>query len=274
MSIPESVSSNLEIEFFQMSDPGLVRDHNEDAIGYSLPDNEEQARERGWLFVLADGVGGHDRGEVASAMTVSGLVEGFRKTALGEPLSGTLPRLIQSANLAVYEAAQAGGGGKSMATTVVACLLRYDRAVVAHVGDSRCYLIRQGRAAPLTRDHTFSQEQLRMGLLTVREAAAAQTSNILSRSVGSDMIVNVDVQEHWVVPGDLLLLCSDGLHNSVLEKDMAEAVQEQSDLQGIATKLIDAAKQRDGRDNISIQLIRIKGVERVGLYRGRHYKVR
>ena len=268
-------SSVLDVDFDQLSDTGLVRDHNEDSIGYLSPETPDSARERGWLFVLADGVGGHDRGEVASRMTVDSMVSDFRDAVAGDPLTSFLPRLIQKANLKVYEAAaETGPGGASMATTVVACALRFDRAVVAHVGDSRCYLIRGGRASLLTRDHTVPNEQLRMGLITTREASNAQTTNVLSRSLGPSMIVNVDVADHQVYSGDVLLLCSDGLHNSVRERDIEETLRSHSSLGEAAKTLVEMAKRRDGKDNISIQLIRVKGVERVGMYRGRHYKIR
>jgi PPM family protein phosphatase len=240
-----------------------------------LPETEEHARHHGWLFVLADGVGGHERGEVASQMAVQHLTRNFRQATHGEAASATLQRLIQRANLEIYEAAMATGpAGRSMATTVVSCVLRYDRATVAHVGDSRCYLLRHGRAHAITRDHTVSQEQLRMGLITVRDAAGAQTANVLSRSVGGDMIVNVDIEEEQIYPGDVLVLCSDGLHNSVKERDLTEIAGAGAPLDQAAERLIALARERDGRDNISVQLIRINTVERVGLYRGRHYKLR
>jgi len=268
-------NSMLDVDFEQLTDPGLVRHHNEDSIGCLLPETIEAARHRGWLFVLADGVGGHERGEVASRIAVESLVAGFQRAAPGDPLTSVLPRLIQNANLKVYEAGMsAGPGGASMATTIVACALRFDRAVVAHVGDSRCYLIRNGRALALTRDHTVPSEQLRMGLITTREAARARTVNVLSRSVGAGMIVNVEVGEHQVYTGDVLLLCSDGLHNSIAEKDMEHAIASHPELGQAAEALVSLAKRRDGKDNISVQLIRVKGVERVGMYRGRHYKIR
>ena len=265
----------LQIEFAQLSDPGLVRDHNEDYLGYVLPTNPDQARDRGWLFVLADGVGGHDRGEVASRLAVEAVTSGFHTAVAGDAATTVLPRLIQKANLQVYETAMSTGpGGASMATTIVACALRYDRAAIAHVGDSRCYLIRGNDVTCLTRDHTVPNEQLRMGLITAREASSAQTANVLSRSVGQGMIVNVDTGDHQILNRDVLLLCSDGLHNSVKPEDLAEIIRPDVNLDSAAAELISLAKRRDGRDNISVQLIRVLGVEPVGMYRGRHYKLR
>lgn len=270
-----SKTSMLDVQFAQLSDTGLVRAHNEDFLGSVLPATPEEAREKGWLFGLADGVGGQDRGEVASQMTIETLTEGFRATRSGDPLAGVLPKLIERANLAVYETAMGmGPGGSSMATTVVACGLRYDRAVVAHVGDSRCYLVRHGRAICLTKDHTVPAEQLRMGLISVQDAAKAGMGNLLSRSVGSGMFVNVEVEEHQIYTNDFLLLCSDGLHNSVKEADLEKALRDGVKLDDAASSLVELARKRDGRDNISVQVIRVTGVERVGMYRGRQYKIR
>ena len=265
----------LDLEFAQLTDVGLVREHNEDAIGHLVPPSPEQAREIGWLFVLADGVGGHDGGEVASGMAVETVLHAFERAKPNESITALLPRAIEHANLRIYEAAMsAGPGGSSMATTIVSCVLRYDRATISHVGDSRCYLLRHGRAASLTRDHTLAAEQLRMGLITSREANAAQTSHVLSRSVGTGLFVNVDTTEQQVFPGDILLLCSDGLHNSVGNDDIVRLVSPERSLEQSAAALVALAKERDGGDNISVQLIRIREVERVGMYRGRHYKVR
>jgi protein phosphatase len=186
-----------------------------------------------------------------------------------------LRRLVQAANHDVYETGQsASPGGVAMATTIVACALRYDRAVVAHVGDSRCYLIRQGLATALTRDHTVAAEQSRLRLISAREAAESSNRHILSRSLGNDLFVNTDIGDHAVTAGDVLLLCSDGLHNSVLEADMAEALTRGPDLNAAAAKLVTLAKERDGGDNITVQLIRVRSVERMGMYRGRPYKLR
>jgi protein phosphatase len=264
----------LEIEFAQLSDPGKVREHNEDFIGYAAPDNREHPASLGWLFALADGVGGHDRGEVASRLAVESMLNGFRKAAPNEPLNTLLPRLVQAANAKVFETAlTVTPGGSNMATTMVACALRYDRAIVAHAGDSRCYLVRQGYAAAVTRDHTFSNEQLKMGVVTKGEAARSQISHVLSRSLGSQMFLSVDTSEHQVFAGDVLLLCSDGLHNSVTSEDIGRIAGHGATLDSAARLLVQLAKERDGGDNISVQLIRVRAVERVGMYRGRHYKL-
>jgi protein phosphatase len=265
----------LELEFAQLSDCGLVRKHNEDYAGYFLPATAAQARSQGWLFVLADGVGGQHRGEVASRMAVESLLTGFRKAADGEPHSELLSSLIRNANSQVYEAGATGGVGRgAMATTLVACGLRFDQAVIGHVGDSRCYLIRRGQAQCITRDHTIASEQLQLGLLSAGEAAEARTRQVLSRSLGNDLFVRVDIDIIQVLPDDVLVLCSDGLHSAVPDAEMVQIVGQNMDLESSARKLIAVANQRDGSDNVTAQLIRVLGVERIGMYRGQPYKLR
>ena len=267
--------NSMDVEFAQLSDVGRVRQGNEDYLGHVAPATPEEARSRGWLFAVADGVGGHDLGEVASHTAVECVLEGFREAPADEPHPSLLERLIKRANTRVIDAGHAASpGGARMATTFVACALRYDRAAVAHVGDSRCYLIRRGQANLLTRDHTVANEQIRLGIVSTSEAAGTGTKHLLIRSLGSELFVNVDVQEHQVLAGDVLVLCSDGLHGSVSGSEIAAVAGNAADLTAAARRLVDIANERDGSDNISLQIIRVRGVERVGMYRGRPYRLR
>jgi protein phosphatase len=272
-SLPET--DMLDLEFTHLSDGGRVRERNEDYLGFVVPATPAQVRTHGWLFALADGVGGQERGEVASRTAVESLLEGFRASAGGDLHTTLLPRLVQEANVRVYETGStASRGGVSMATTLVACALRFDRAAVAHVGDSRCYLIRRGHAKLLTRDHTVASEHARLGLLSAQEAAEAPTRHLLTRSLGTELFVGVETSENQVLAGDVLLLCSDGLHGAVRASEMAHLVSHGADLNAAAEKLVALANQRDGSDNISVMLIRVRSVERVGMYRGRPYRLR
>jgi serine/threonine protein phosphatase PrpC len=265
----------LDLEFIQLSDPGLVREGNEDCLGNLPPATPAEVRSRGWLFALADGVGGHERGEVASRIAVDSVLEGFRNVAPGAQLASLLPKLVQSANGEVYAAGTASGRIKgSMATTLVLCALRFDQAVISHVGDSRCYLIRDGRATPLTRDHTLAADQADLGLLSEEEALEAPTRHVLSRAVGSDLVVWPETTQIQVNPEDVLLLCSDGLHGPLPAAEIAYVVHQRKDLHAAAERLVAIANERDGGDNVSVQLIRIHSVERMGMYRGRPYKLR
>jgi len=264
----------LDLEFVEKTDDGRVRDHNEDYFGYAAPATPARVRSHGWLFALADGVGGHEKGEVASRAAIESMLAGFETSPGGESHAALLPRLVQKANTHVFETAVHGGREcAGMATTLVACALRFDRVTVAHVGDSRCYLIRGGKASQITRDHTVANEQIRLGLVSTQEAGASSTRHILSRSLGTEMIVNVETNDHQLYAGDVLVQCSDGLHNSVEASEMAALCSQGLDLPGAAEKLVALANERDGSDNISVQLIRVRSVERMGMYRGRPYKL-
>ncbi|MBZ5578564.1 MAG: protein phosphatase 2C domain-containing protein [Acidobacteriia bacterium] len=267
--------AGLDVEFAQLSDPGRIRGHNEDYLGHMAPETPARARTHGWLFAVADGVGGHDKGEVASRTAIDTVMAGFGGAVAGEPHAGLLERLLQSANLEVYEAGRgASPGGIAMATTMVACALRYDRAAIAHVGDSRCYLVRGNRATLLTRDHTVVNDQVRLGILSAEEAAQSERRHLLSRSLGNDMFVGVETSEHQIYAGDVLLLCSDGLHGAIETGEISSLIARSSDLESVAAQFVALANERDGSDNISVQLIRVLAVERIGMYRGRPYKLR
>ena len=264
----------LEIDFAQLSDLGTVRPRNEDYLGYVLPETPALMRSHGCLFALADGVGGQRQGEVASRAAVQEVLGGFRRAPAMEPHKSLLSRLAQAANARICDAeALAGPAGQGMASTLVLCALRFDRATVAHVGDSRCYLIRDGKLRVLTNDHTVANEQLHLGILSKDEAASLPTRHILSRSLGSGLFVKVDVTEVQIQPGDLLMLCSDGLHGAVSDEEIAYTLGRSKDLNVVAKHLVATANRQDGSDNVSLQLVAVRDVERVGMYRGRPYKL-
>lgn len=267
---PPFEDSMLEIDFAELTDRGLVRPGNEDYLGHVTPDTPEQARSHGWLFVVADGVGGHAKGEVASRTAVEAVLEGFRKATRGEPLSSLLQSLVRQANTRVLDA----GMNSGMATTLVACAMRYDRAVIAHVGDSRCYLVREKSARCLTRDHTVANEQSRLGLLSSEGISEAKTRHVLSRSLGTELSVSVEISDELILPGDVLLLCSDGLHGALSAGEIAKVVSETPDVEAAARRLVALANEKDGSDNVSAQVVRVQNVERVGMYRGRPYRLR
>lgn len=265
----------LDLEFAELSDVGRVREHNEDYVGHVSPSNPARVRSHGWLFALADGVGGQQKGEVASRTAVEKVLADFAASSPGESPSALLTRLVQSANTEVMQTALASGpSGAGMATTLVACAVRYDRATVAHVGDSRCYLIRSGKTKSITNDHTVANEQIRLGVLSREEAGEVSTRHVLSRSLGAELFVNVEITEVSLLPADVLLLCCDGLHGAINDTHIAQIITHSSDLQSATRELIDTANRQDGSDNVSVQLIRIRSIERMGMYRGRPYKLR
>jgi len=264
----------LDLEFAELTDTGSVREHNEDAMGHVLPASAAQVQSQGWFFALADGMGGHEHGEVASQLAIQTALEGFRKIPKGVMHVSLLPRLVQEANAAVYDAGHArGGGGARMGTTFIACALRFDSAVVSHVGDSRCYLFRNGTVTPLTRDHTMADDQFRLGILSREEAATGAGRHVLTRSLGSDLFVAADTLTVNILPGDVLLLCSDGLHGYVPDPAIERILRAHSDIQRTAAALVAASLEAGGHDNVTVQLIRVLTIERMGLYRGRPYRL-
>jgi protein phosphatase len=264
----------LDVQYGQASDPGKVRTNNEDAMGSFIPGSRHEARSHGFLFAIADGVGGLDLGEVASATAVSVVTQEFEKAQEGTMLMGLMPRLVQHANAAVHDCRLAPQyRGKNMATTLVACALRHDQAVVSHVGDSRCYLVRGGHARQVTQDHTLVNEQRKMGLLSARDVAESESRHILIRSLGPELFVSPDTTALTLQAGDVLVLCTDGLHDELREDAIADIVSQQKPADELARELVARAIEIDGNDNASAQVIRVRAVEQVGMYRGRPYRL-
>jgi protein phosphatase len=160
-----------------------------------------------------------------------------------------------------------------MATTLVACALRYDQAIVSHVGDSRCYLVRNGKAKQITQDHTWVNEQRKMGIISAGEMAESQSRHMLIRSLGPEMFVSPDTTALTLQAGDVLVLCTDGLHDEMSDAAIAQIVSQNKNIGEIARELVARAVEIDGNDNATAQVIRIRSVEQVGMYRGRPYRL-
>ena len=264
----------LDIQFGQASDFGKIRTNNEDAMGSFIPASRHQARTHGYLFAVADGVGGLDLGEVASSTAISVLTEEFAKAQAGSMLISLLPRLIQNANVAVHNRTlEQNYQGKKMATTLVACALRHDQAIVSHVGDSRCYLVRAGAARQITQDHTWVNEQRKMGLISAAEMAESDARHMLIRSIGPQMFVSPDTTALTLQANDILVLTTDGVHDEMRDQAIAAIVSQKKNMDEIARELVASAVENDGNDNTTAQVIRIRSVEQVGMYRGRPYRL-
>jgi protein phosphatase len=264
----------LDVQFGQASDFGKIRTNNEDAMGSFIPASRKQGRTHGFLFAVADGVGGMDLGEVASATAIAAVVEGFSKAPSGSMLNTLMPRLIEQANAAVHDCSlDPKYEGKKMATTLVTCAMRYDQAIITHVGDSRCYLVRNGQTKQLTQDHTWVNEQRKLGLLSAEEAAHSDSRHVLIRSIGTEMFVSPDMSALTVQPGDIFVLCSDGLHGEMSDEEIARIVTKNKKMDEIAQELVARAVEIDGNDNTTAQVIRVRAVEQVGMYRGRPYRL-
>ena len=253
-----------------LTDPGRVRDHNEDCIE-SRPDIG--------LFVLADGMGGYNAGEVASGMATSLISDGLQETwqpknveRLGRDEAKSLSeRLIHEqiarANSAIYTTSQNNPECAGMGTTPVVCLFYDNFLTVAHIGDSRLYRLRGESMEQVTRDHSLLQEQLDSGLITPEEAKLSQNKNLVTRALGIDPSVEPELHIYETQPDDTYLLCSDGLSDMVEDEEIRlTLITLKSNPNLTVQQLVQAANDNGGRDNISAMLIRI--VEPFGVPRG------
>ncbi|WP_337914062.1 Stp1/IreP family PP2C-type Ser/Thr phosphatase [Cohnella zeiphila] len=232
---------------------GKVRQINEDRAWVALPGNGLAAA------VVADGMGGHKAGEVASELAVESLSRSL--SAWTEPLAAEeteekLRAAVRSANAVVYETASGNEAYSNMGTTVVLALLNESEGLIGHIGDSRAYRLRDGELRQLTEDHTLVNELARSGQLSPEEAARHPRRNVLTRALGTDKEVEVDVQRIDWKPGDRLLLCSDGLSGLVEGNMILGALAEpRDDLEQLADRLISLALLAGGDDNVTVALI-------------------
>src|SRR3979490_1674274 len=249
------------LEIATCTDPGMVRSHNEDSIA---------ADPANGLVVLADGMGGYNAGEVASGMATTVIVTEMRQILSNarpyevdeknkEEIAARLVReQVLKANTSIFQAAQSQPQYAGMGTTLVVCLFYDNRLLVAHLGDSRLYMSRDGQFKQVTRDHSLLQEQIDSGLISPEQAKHAQHKNLVTRALGIDPSAEPEIHEYPARPGDIYLLCSDGLCDMVEDEDISMAVQAFSaNLNMAASHLVQMANDNGGRDNVSVILVRV-----------------
>jgi PPM family protein phosphatase len=235
-----------------LTDRGLRRSHNEDSHAVWRAPDSPGSREPEVLALVADGMGGAQSGEIASGMVADLVVRHYREADRTDP-AAVLAAAFQAANAAVFARSQSADECRGMGTTCTAFALRGHRAWLAHVGDSRAYLVRSGTARRLTRDHSLVAELVRRGELTEEEARSDPRRNVVMRSMGIDASVVVDVVslDEDLVSGDTVVLCSDGLHGVVMDAEIAAAFAE-PDLDRSCAGLVRLALERGGPDNITV----------------------
>jgi protein phosphatase len=252
-----------------VTDVGRVRTNNEDCFRIVAPLD---------LFVLSDGMGGEAHGEVASALAVETVVKhclealdnpavtlyGEQQPAWGEKTK-RLSSAAHLANTKIFNSAKEHPEQHGMGATLTAVWIDGSKLSIAHVGDSRAYLLRSGALQQLTSDHSLVAEQVRRGILTAAEAEESQMQSVLLRALGSQSEVEVEAEEHAVIARDILLLCSDGLTRMVIEPEIAGTLQSEPDAEKAARKLVDLANERGGADNITVIVVRI-GAESKGWF--------
>ena len=243
----------MQFSFHALTDSGLVRSNNEDALAFDAIQG---------VAVLADGMGGYNAGEVASSMAVLAVkaelvrwltINGVHQSS--KQVARVIEMCFDEANLAILNAAISNPQYAGMGTTLVVGVFLDKRLIVAHVGDSRCYRLRAGVLTQLTKDHSMLQEQVDAGYLTPEQAAYAPGKNLLTRALGVEEVVRVDMHEHPVEPGDLYLMCSDGLTDMMTDKEITLVLAKHTQLALMATELVDRCNLNGGRDNISVLLV-------------------
>jgi PPM family protein phosphatase len=241
----------LTVRVGAATDTGPVREQNEDAVLISEPE-PDQLESNGLLLAVADGMGGYQRGEVASRIAVETLREIYYDTPLEEnETPDRLKRAFRTANERIYNDGSAEGQQNMMGTTLVAAVVKENDLTLANVGDSRAYLIRANRANQITQDHSLVAEQVAAGAMTAEEARESQHRNIITRALGHRNRVDVDIFEIRLLADDRLVLTSDGLHDYVSEEDLARIPLAKS-ADEAARELISLAIENQTNDNVSV----------------------
>jgi PPM family protein phosphatase len=254
----------MNYEFCFRTDPGLARENNEDSVTVDEPTR---------LGILADGMGGYNAGEVASGMATT-----FIKSELGRWLAQAgrhanarevrraMEICVDNANRSIFNAANSNPQYSGMGTTLVVGVFQDGRLLLGHIGDSRCYRLRATQLEQITKDHSLLQEQMDAGLITPEQAATSTNKNLVTRALGVEDAVLLEVNEHKVEPGDLFLMCSDGLSDMLDDEAIANILSSEGSLEQKSVQLIDAANANGGRDNISVLLAQANsGSRRRGL---------
>lgn len=249
------------IEIVGHSDPGMVRSHNEDSIANDVKHG---------LAILADGMGGYNAGEVASGMATTVLMTELQNAIAAhspfdiDPDTGLtfaqrmLKDQIEKANTSIYQASQSQPQYAGMGTTLVASMFYDNRMTVAHIGDSRMYLLRGNEFSQVTRDHSLLQEQIDSGMITPEEAKHSQNKNLVTRALGIDPVVEPEVHDYDTKVGDIYLLCSDGLSDMVPDDEIGLTLETLGgNLTLAAQQLVQMANDNGGRDNVSVLLVKI-----------------
>jgi len=249
----------MELNVFSLSSKGPVRPKNEDYAGFWEPEEEEERQTRGSIAIIADGVGGHGSGDVASRLAVETAIHKFKECSPDTAAKAILREIFFAANLALYDSAENDRKATRMATTMNVCIFKGRDVHVGHVGDSRLYLVRQEEIKKLTSDHSMTGLQLKLRLMNEMEARASHLRSMLTRSVGVEPIIRFDYKRVTVMQHDRFLQCTDGLYCFMNDGEIAEGV-DRLGLDEICPYLVNLAERRGTDDNLTAQLIHVDRV--------------
>jgi protein phosphatase len=264
--------SEIQIEVFGKTDVGLIREHNEDNLliadlGGSFRESslEQPAKltlgPRGALFLVCDGMGGAAAGEVASQMAVDAVFDSLRTTEppANEPFARSLRHAVEVANDRIFQQSRDNQSERGMGTTCTAAALVDETLIVAQIGDSRCYVFRNGNLGQVTKDQSLAWQLIEAGAMTAEDAKAFEHANIILQALGVQDRVDVVMSQIALRKGDVVLLCSDGLHGPVTDQEIRDVLAAESDLKKAGEGLLQKALERDGPDNITVILARFDG---------------
>jgi serine/threonine protein phosphatase PrpC len=237
------------------SSPGPVRKINEDFVAFWQPEDEAERLQRGAIAVMADGVGGLHKGEIASRMAGELALAAFKRINPANMPKQILRQIFEAANLQVYEAGMAGQNGR-MATTLSVCIFREKELSIGHVGDTRVYIVRQERMRRLTEDHSYTAMQVKLRLISEHEAKASRLRSMLTRSLGPDPIVHFDFKRVKLMSRDRVVLCTDGLYCSLNDGEISEGA-DRLNMDEICPYLVALAERRGTDDNVSVQVVQV-----------------
>lgn len=242
------------------TDLGRVRENNEDKFEFFRPEDEDTLARKGSFYAVADGMGGHSAGQIASELALKTAIRSYYADS-SPVVEESLRSALQQANALIFDAARAIVERNGMGTTMTALVIRGDEAFIAQVGDSRCYRLRGGSIRQITEDHSWVAEQVKRGALTEEEAEISPFRNVITRSLGNAPNVDVDVFVEELKAGDQFLLCSDGLSGLVGADEMLAAMQDASPSQA-AWDLVDLALERGGYDNATVLIVAVRDITR------------
>jgi len=249
----------LELEAGGLTDAGPHRETNEDSIGCFAPGDQLALQRKGYLYVVADGLGGHSAGEVASSSAVATLGEEYYSPSNHTRIEPALRQAVQAANLRIHELTHRHPEYRSMETTLSALVVAGAQGYIAHIGDTRVYHWREGRLSQLTSDHSEAAELARMRVLKPERVRDHPGRNVLTRTLGSRLIPRPDYLRQPLQPGDQFAMCSDGLWSEIEDAELREVLADGQPAQA-CRQLLDLALARDCSDNVSIQIVRVNAV--------------
>lgn len=245
----------MNYQFCAKTDPGRARDNNEDSVVFDSTTS---------TVVLADGMGGYNAGEIASGMATAFIKSELSRWLLEAGAGASVREVrraieicVDNANLSIFNAASSNAHYSGMGTTLVVGVFRGDKLILGHIGDSRCYRLRSGKLEQITKDHSLLQEQIDAGLISPEQAANSSIKNLVTRALGVEDTVLLEVNEYDVASGDMYVLCSDGLSDMVEDGAIARIVASDANLEQKANQLVNAANENGGRDNISVLMVEV-----------------